>query len=237
MQLQIGGGDQWGNVTAGLDFIRRIEGPEAEVYGLTIPLMLKSDGTKFGKSAGGETVWLDPEKTTPYEFYQFWLNQADEDVVKYLKYFTFLSREEIEAIGKQVEEQPHLREGQKRLAQEITRFVHGSAALEEAEKITQALFTGNVADLTPKQIKEGFKKMPQASISKEALELVIWLVDTGIVDSRREAREFISNGAIHLNGQKVTDIDYQVTAQDAIGGQYVIVRRGKKNYTLVTLLD
>lgn len=237
VQLQIGGGDQWGNVTAGLDFIRRIEGPEAEVYGLTIPLMLKSDGTKFGKSAGGETVWLDPEKTTPYEFYQFWLNQADEDVVKYLKYFTFLSREEIEAIGKQVEEQPHLREGQKRLAQEITRFVHGSAALEEAEKITQALFTGNVAELTPKQIKEGFKKMPQASISKEALELVIWLVETGIVDSRREAREFISNGAIHLNGQKVTDIDYQVTAQDAIGGQYVIVRRGKKNYTLVTLLD
>ncbi|MGF3112728.1 tyrosine--tRNA ligase [Facklamia sp. P12937] len=235
VQLQVGGGDQWGNITAGLDFIRRMEGTEAEAYGLTIPLMLKSDGTKFGKSAGGETVWLDPEKTTPYEFYQFWLNQADDDVVKYLKYFTFLEQSEIEALEKEVAEQPHLRKGQRRLAEEITRFVHGQEALEEAEKITHALFTGNVGNLTTQQIEAGFKNMPHALANKEAMNIVIWLVETGIVQSRRQAREFVSNGAILINGTKVTDLDYEISQKDAIGELYIIVRRGKKHYTLVTL--
>ncbi|MGF3066893.1 tyrosine--tRNA ligase [Facklamia sp. P12945] len=235
VQLQVGGGDQWGNITAGLDFIRRMEGTEAEAYGLTIPLMLKSDGTKFGKSAGGETVWLDPEKTTPYEFYQFWLNQADDDVVKYLKYFTFLEQSEIEALEKEVAEQPHLRKGQRRLAEEITRFVHGQEALEEAEKITHALFTGNVGNLTTQQIEAGFKNMPHALANKEAMNIVIWLVETGIVQSRRQAREFVSNGAILINGTKVTDLDYEISQKDAIGDLYIIVRRGKKHYTLVTL--
>ncbi|MCR8969660.1 tyrosine--tRNA ligase [Facklamia sp. 7083-14-GEN3] len=235
VQLQVGGGDQWGNITAGLDFIRRMEGAEAEAYGLTIPLMLKSDGTKFGKSAGGETVWLDPEKTTPYEFYQFWLNQADDDVVKYLKYFTFLEQSEIEALEKEVAEQPHLRNGQRRLAEEITRFVHGQKALEEAEKITEALFTGNVGDLTLQQIEAGFKNMPQAQADIEPMNIVIWLVDTGIVQSRRQAREFVSNGAVLINGEKITDLDYEISQADAIGNRYIIVRRGKKHYTLVTL--
>ncbi|MBG9986498.1 tyrosine--tRNA ligase [Facklamia sp. DSM 111018] len=234
VQLQVGGADQWGNITAGLDFIRRMEGSEAEAYGLTIPLMLKSDGTKFGKSAGGATIWLDAEKTTPYEFYQFWLNQADNDVVKYLKYFTFLSQEEIAELEKEISEAPHLRSAQKRLAEEITRFVHGEEALQEALLITEALFTGNVQELTLKQIEAGFQNMPQVNYEVKEQNIVLWLVETGIVKSRREAREFVSNGAILLNGEKITDLEYTVKSSDAIGSKYIIVRRGKKNYTLVT---
>ncbi|WP_028125037.1 tyrosine--tRNA ligase [Eremococcus coleocola] len=236
VQLQIGGGDQWGNITSGLDFIRRMEGPEAEAYGLTIPLMLKSDGTKFGKSAGN-AIWLDPEKTTPYEFYQFWLNQQDTDVVKFLKYFTFLSKEEIDALAKEIEERPHLRVAQQRLAEEITRFVHGQAALDEAQLITKALFTGDVAQLNEKQIRDGFKNMPQFTAPQTNNTLAIWLTDIGLVDSRRQAREFVSNGAISLNGQKITDVDYPISSDLAIGGKYLIVRRGKKNYYLVTFED
>ena len=166
VQLQIGGADQWGNITAGLEYIRKQEGSEAEAYGLTIPLMLKADGTKFGKTAGG-AIWLDPEKTTPYEFYQFWLNQDDRDVVKYLKYFTFLTKEEIEALGEKIAAEPHKREAQKTLASEMTLFVHGEQALKDAEKITAALFSGDVKSLTADQIEEGFKNMPTFESSKE----------------------------------------------------------------------
>ena len=236
VQLQIGGADQWGNITSGLDFIRRVEGPEAQVYGLTIPLMLKSDGTKFGKSAG-QAIWLDPEKTTPYEFYQFWLNQQDTDVVKFLKYFTFLSQAEIDQLAQEIADRPHLRLAQKALAEEITRFVHGQAALEEAQAITQALFTGQVGDLSVQQIQEGFKNMPQFTAPKEDNTLAIWLTDIGLISSRRQAREFVTNGAISLNGEKITDIDYPITSDLAIGGTYIIVRRGKKNYYLVTFQD
>lgn len=236
IQVQIGGADQWGNITAGLDFIRRVEGSQAEAFGLTIPLMLKSDGTKFGKSAGG-AIWLDPEQTTPYEFYQFWLNQQDGDVVKFLKYFTFLSKEEIDVIEKEVAEQPHLRSGQKRLAEEITRFVHGQAALDEALLITTALFTGNVQDLSAKQIAEGFKNMPQFTAPRESKNLAIWLVDLGLIDSRRQAREFVQHGAISINGEKIADLDFEISPEHAIGDQYIIVRRGKKNYYLVTFED
>lgn len=137
--MQIGGADQWGNITAGLDLIRKKEGPEAKVFGLTIPLMLKADGTKFGKTAGG-AIWLDPKKTSPFEFYQFWLNQDDRDVIKYLKFFTFLDKEEIDALAEKVEKEPGKREAQRRLAEEVTRFVHDDAALEEAQKF-QKLFS------------------------------------------------------------------------------------------------
>lgn len=234
VQLQVGGADQWGNITAGLDFIRRTEGSDAKAFGLTIPLMLKSDGTKFGKSAGN-AIWLDPEQTTPYEFYQFWLNQQDDDVVKFLKYFTFLSQEEIASIDQDIKEQPHLRNGQKRLAEEITRFVHGQEALDEALQITEALFTGNVQDLTEKQIADGFKNMPQFTAPAVSSNLAVWLVDTGLVSSRRQSREFISNGAVTVNGHKITDVDYDIGPKDAIGGKYIIIKRGKKNYYLVTL--
>lgn len=236
VQLQVGGADQWGNITSGLDYIRRTQGHEREVYGLTIPLMLKSDGTKFGKTAGG-AVWLDAKKTTPYEFYQFWLNQTDEDVVKFLKYFTFLTKEEINELAKAVETEPHLRRAQKRLAEEITSFVHGTKALEEAKHITEALFSGDIQSLSEKQIEEGFKNMPHFKVVDKEENLAIWLVETGIVESRRQAREFISNGAISINGEKMNDVDQVISKKYAIGGKYIVVRRGKKNYYLVSFED
>ena len=234
VQVQIGGADQWGNITAGLELIRKIEGAEARAYGLTIPLMLKSDGTKFGKSAGG-AVWLDPEKTTPYEFYQFWLNQDDRDVIKYIKYFTFLEKEEIEALETAVQEEPHKRQAQKRLAEEVTRFVHGEAALQDALKITNALFTGDVQQLNADEIEQGFKNMPTFESEKVEQNLATWLVDLGIEPSRRQSREDIQNGAISINGEKITDLEHVWTPEQSFEGRFVLVRRGKKKYFLVKL--
>ena len=234
VQLQIGGADQWGNITAGLELIRKVEGAEARAYGLTIPLMLKSDGTKFGKSAGG-AVWLDPEKTTPYEFYQFWLNQDDRDVIKYIKYFTFLEKEEIEALEVSVQEEPHKRQAQKRLAEEVTRFVHGEAALQDALKITNALFTGDVQQLNADEIEQGFKNMPTFESEKVEQNLATWLVDLGVEPSRRQSREDIQNGAISINGEKITDLEHVWTPEQSFEGRFVLVRRGKKKYFLVKL--
>ena len=234
VQVQIGGADQWGNITAGLELIRKVEGAEARAYGLTIPLMLKSDGTKFGKSAGG-AVWLDPEKTTPYEFYQFWLNQDDRDVIKYIKYFTFLEKEEIEALETAVQEEPHKRQAQKRLAEEVTRFVHGEAALQDALKITNALFTGDVQQLNADEIEQGFKNMPTFESEKLEQNLATWLVDLGIEPSRRQSREDIQNGAISINGEKITDLEHIWTPEQSFEGRFVLVRRGKKKYFLVKL--
>ena len=234
VQVQIGGADQWGNITAGLELIRKVEGAESRAYGLTIPLMLKSDGTKFGKSAGG-AVWLDPEKTTPYEFYQFWLNQDDRDVIKYIKYFTFLEKEEIEALETAVQEEPHKRQAQKRLAEEVTRFVHGEAALQDALKITNALFTGDVQQLNADEIEQGFKNMPTFESEKVEQNLATWLVDLGIEPSRRQSREDIQNGAISINGEKITDLEHVWTPEQSFEGRFVLVRRGKKKYFLVKL--
>ena len=234
VQVQIGGADQWGNITAGLELIRKVEGAEARAYGLTIPLMLKSDGTKFGKSAGS-AVWLDPEKTTPYEFYQFWLNQDDRDVIKYIKYFTFLEKEEIEALEVSVQEEPHKRQAQKRLAEEVTRFVHGEAALQDALKITNALFTGDVQQLNADEIEQGFKNMPTFESEKVEQNLATWLVDLGIEPSRRQSREDIQNGAISINGEKITDLEHVWTPEQSFEGRFVLVRRGKKKYFLVKL--
>ena len=234
VQVQIGGADQWGNITAGLELIRKLEGAESRAYGLTIPLMLKSDGTKFGKSAGG-AVWLDPEKTTPYEFYQFWLNQDDRDVIKYIKYFTFLEKEEIEALETAVQEEPHKRQAQKRLAEEVTRFVHGEAALQDALKITNALFTGDVQQLNADEIEQGFKNMPTFESEKVEQNLATWLVDLGIEPSRRQSREDIQNGAISINGEKITDLEHVWTPEQSFEGRFVLVRRGKKKYFLVKL--
>lgn len=234
VSLQIGGADQWGNITSGLDFIRRIEGPEAKAFGLTVPLLLTADGTKLGKSSGN-SIWLDAEKTSPYEFYQFWINQADADVIKFLKHFTFLDREEIEEYEVEVAEQPHKRKAQKRLAEEVTRFVHGEEALKDAQRITEAFFMEDFTSLSAKQIEQSFKNMPQHQAAALPENLAVWLVDTGIVNSRRQSREFIENGAISINGEKIIDIDYTLQAEEAIDGKYFIVRRGKKNYYLVSL--
>ena len=232
VQLQIGGADQWGNITAGIDLIHKMEGSDAKAYALTIPLMLKADGTKFGKTAGG-AVWLDPEKTSPYEFYQFWLNQDDRDVIKYLKYFTFLSQEEIADLEEKVKTQPEKREAQRRLAQEVVAFVHGKEAVKEAEHISAALFTGDVKDLTASEIEQGFKNMPSVEVTNAKTNLVEWLVDvTKIEPSRRQAREDIKNGAIYINGQRVQDVDYELDPSQSFDGKFVIVRRGKKRYFL-----
>lgn len=232
VQMQIGGADQWGNITAGIDLIHRLEGQERPAFGLTIPLMLKADGTKFGKSAGG-AVWLDPEKTSPYEFYQFWINQDDRDVVKYLKYFTFLSHEEIDELAEKVKTEPWKREAQKRLAEEVTKFVHGEAGLDEAKTITKALFSGNVKSLTTKQVENALAKAPSADSTSEPKKLVDFLVDAKIESSKRQAREDIKNGAIYINGDRMQDVDFVVDPAAAFDGKFVIVRKGKKKYTLV----
>ncbi len=237
VQLQVGGSDQWGNITSGLDLIRRKEGPDAEAYGLTIPLLLKVDGTKFGKTADG-AVWLDPEKTTPYEFYQFWFNQDDRDIDKYLKYFTFLSKEEIEDLNEQTEKEPHKRAAQKVLAEEMTRFVHGQEALDEAIEISEALFSGDVHHLSAEQIELSFKDVPAFEAPREEVDLVSFLVDaTEISPSRRQAREDIKNGAIYLKGERIQDIGYTVTEADSYDGRFILVRRGKKKYFMVHLVD
>lgn len=236
VQLQIGGSDQWGNITAGLDLIRKKEGAEAKAFGLTIPLLLKADGTKFGKSADG-AIWLDPDKTTPYEFYQFWFNQDDRDVVKYLKYFTFLTKDEIDELAEQVETEPHKRAAQKALAEEMTRFVHGQEALDEAISISQALFSGDIQDLTADQIATTFKDVPSSEAAKGEHNLVELLVDiTGIEPSRRQAREDIKNGAIRLKGTQIQDVDYVVSEKDSYDNRFIIVRKGKKKYFLINLV-
>ena len=231
VKLQLGGADQWGNITAGIDTIRKIHGSEAKAYGLTIPLMLKSDGTKFGKTAGG-AVWLDPEKTSPFEFYQFWLNQDDADVVKYLKYFTFLSKEEIDALAESVEKEPEKRLAQRRLAEEVTKFVHSPEALKEAQNITEALYHGSIADLSEHELEQAFGKMPTVDVSNEEKDVVNWLVDSQIYKSKRQAREDITHGAVTINGVKVTALDEIVKPHKNSNGKFVIVRKGKKKYTL-----
>ena len=233
LQLEIGGSDQWGNITAGIDLIHKVEGPDAKVYGLTIPLMLKADGTKFGKTAGG-AIWLDPKKTSPYEFYQFWINQDDRDVVKYLKYFTFLSKEEIDELAEKVQKEPWKREAQRRLAEEVTKFVHGEEGLAEAQRITKALFSGDIADLTTEEIEQAFKDVPSVEVANEKKNIILWLVDdTKIEPSRRQARQDVESGAIHINGEKVTDVDAEIDPSSHFDGKFVIVRRGKKRYFLV----
>lgn len=232
-KLQIGGSDQWGNITTGLELIRKMSAEGSKAYGLTIPLVTKADGTKFGKSESG-AVWLDPEKTSPYEFYQFWINTADADVIKYLKYFTFLGKEEIEQLEKSVQEEPHLRQAQKTLAEEMTRLIHGEESLQQAIKISAALFSGDVRNLTADEIKQGFKDVPSFTVEgEEELGLVDLLVAAKISPSKRQAREDVSNGAVSLNGERVTDTAYVLSEADKIEGQFTIVRRGKKKYFLI----
>lgn len=233
--LQIGGSDQWGNITAGLEYIRRSRedfDEEIKAFGLTVPLITKADGTKFGKSTG-EAVWLDPEKTTPYEFYQFWYNTDDRDVIKFLEYFTFLEHEEIDELRKAVEEEAWKRKAQIRLAEEMTKLVHGEEALAQAQKISEALFSGDVKQLSLADIEQGFKDVPTYEMEKEEIGLVDLLVEANISSSRRQAREDISNGAIYINGERNQDIDHTIGESDRLEDQFTIIRRGRRNYFLV----
>lgn len=234
--LQIGGSDQWGNITAGIELIRRTNGhadEEIKVYGLTVPLITKADGTKFGKTAGG-AVWLDPDKTSPYEFYQFWINTDDRDVIKFLQYFTFFSQDELDVLKQEVENHPENREAQKRLAEEVTRAVHGDLALAQAIKISEALFSGDLKKLSSSDIAQGFKDVPTYQADKGDIGIVDLLVNAGISPSKRQAREDVTNGAIYINGERNQDVQHTIGANDRIEDEFTIIRRGKKKYFLVS---
>lgn len=236
VQLQIGGADQWGNLTNGVDLIHRKEA-DAKVFGLTIPLMLKADGTKFGKTAGG-AVWLDPKKTSPFEFFQFWLNQDDRDVVKYLKYFTFLSHEEIDELAEQTEKEPWKRAAQRRLAEEVTRFVHGEQLMREAERISDTLFGGDIKSLSTTDLGMLFNRIPSKEISAVEKPVVDLLVETEIEPSKRQAREDLTNGAVMVNGEKLDDVEHVIKPADSFfDGKFIMIRRGKKNYTLLKVVS
>ncbi|HAL01435.1 MULTISPECIES: tyrosine--tRNA ligase [unclassified Exiguobacterium] len=228
-RLQVGGSDQWGNITAGMELIRRA-GHEEKAFGLTVPLVTKADGQKFGKTAGG-AVWLDADKTSPYEFYQFWFNVDDLDVIKFLKYFTFLTHEELDALAEEVKAAPEKRVAQRRLAEEMTVLVHGEEGLTQAQRITTALFSGDIKSLQVEDIEDAFKGMPRFTLG-EAKNLVDVLVEAKISPSKRQAREDVTNGAIYLNGEREQDLTKEITESDAIG-RFTIVRRGKKKYFVV----
>ena len=223
--LQIGGSDQWGNITSGVELIRKKVNGIA--YGLTMPLITKADGTKFGKSEGN-AIWLDKSKTSAYEMYQFFLNAEDEKVIEYLKKLTFLSKEEIEELEKKHTENPHLREAHKTLAKEVITFLHGEEEYNKAVKISESLFSGDIKDLTLEEINDAFKDVPNFELKEESL--IDMLVNNKITSSKREAREFLNAGSITLNGEKVTDENMMINKQIAIGGEAVIVRKGKKKY-------
>jgi tyrosyl-tRNA synthetase len=228
--LQTGGSDQWGNITAGSDLIRRILGHK--VYGLTCPLVTQADGTKFGKTESG-TVWLDPQRTTPYQFYQFWINADDQSVISYLKYFTFLTRDAINAFEEETRQHPEKRQAQTRLARELTTLVHGSEATRKAEKISRALFYGELEDLEEDEIKQGFNDVPSHTMEEPELGLVDLLAQARISSSKRQAREDIKTGAIYINGERCTEMGRLMRKEDGLHRKYIVVRRGKNKYFLV----
>ena len=227
--LEVAGQDQWGNITAGIELARKKNGKE--LYGFTMPLLTKSDGTKFGKT-NGKAIWLDRTKTSPYEMYQFFINAEDEKVIDYLKFLTFLSREEIEEIEKQQLEKPESRIAQQTLAHEVIKFLHGEEAYQEALKISKALFAGDIKSLTAEEIKMGFNDLP-LNVIDEGTNLVDALITCGLAKSKRESREFITNNAVTVNGDKCNDLAKTLSKTDAIGGEYIVVRRGKKLYALI----
>jgi tyrosyl-tRNA synthetase len=230
-QLQIGGSDQWGNIVSGLDLIRKKQGHAAKAFGFTLPLVTKSDGTKFGKSESG-AIWLDAEKTSAYEMYQFFINTADVDAICFLKYFTFLSQAEIEAITEKFEAAPHERLAQKTLAYEVVKMIHGEEAIHQAVRITSALFSGDIANLTSAEIADGFKDVPSTVLGEDSSLIDVLLV-VGAASSKREAREFITNNSISINGVKQNGLEFIVEKKNAIDEKFTVIRRGKKKYFLV----
>ena len=227
--LQDAGQDQSGNITAGIELIRKKTGKEA--YGFTMPLLTKSDGTKFGKTEGG-AIWLDATKTTPYAFYQFWINTPDNDVIRELKQFTFLTKEEIEEIEESFKNEPHLRKAQKALAKAMTTMIHGEKAYEQAVKLSEALFSGKISELTKEEIEVGFEGVPQVEINED-LGLIDALVLVKAASSKREARDFIQGGGVLVNGVQEKSLDAVVSKEKAIGSTYTVIRRGKKNYYVI----
>ena len=230
--LQVAGSDQWGNITTGIELINKKLGKTA--YAFTMPLILDSTGKKFGKSEGN-ALWLDKNKTSSYQIYQYFINSADDKVEEYLKVFTFLNKEEIEELMKKHTEKPEERYAQKALAYEVIKDLHGEEEANKAIKITEALFSGDIKSLTEEELKDAMAGVDTYNSSSN--NIVDLLVDTGILSSKREAREFISNGSISLNGEKVNDLEMVVNKETSLYNKYVIIRRGKKKYYLVIMED
>lgn len=233
-ELQIGGSDQWGNLTSGMELIRKIKGDQAKVYGITSSLITKSDGTKFGKSEG-KNVWLDPARTSAYEFYQFWINVADADIIDYLKRLSFKSREEIEELEQSLRNEPHLRLAQKALADELTVLVHGEEGLQTAHKITKVLFGGDIRELNVEQIKMALQDATQTDIADHT-ELIDAMLQAKVVSSKREARDLLKNGVL-VNGERIRDEHYLLHREMAFDRSFVTIRKGKKNYFVLNLMD
>ena len=230
--LQIGGSDQWGNMTAGTELLRRKADKTGHV--MTVPLITDSTGKKFGKSEGN-AVWLDADKTSPYEMYQFWLNVMDDDAVRFLKIFTFLSLEEIADIEKEFNAARHERLAQKILAREVVTLVHGEEAYKEALNITEQLFVGNIKNLSAKELKQGLNNVPNYAVqADDNLNIVEILVAAKISPSKRQAREDVQNGAIYLNGERIQDLNYTLSETDKIDDELTVIRRGKKKYFVLT---
>ena len=233
--LQIGGSDQWGNITAGLDLIRRVE--SASAHALTVPLLTKADGTKFGKTAGG-SVWLDPEMTSPYAFFQYWLNSDDKDVINFLKVFSFKSRTEIEALESAHTANPGAREAHRELARELTSLVHSPEIAERVEEAARALFgQGDLASLDESTLASALAELPHTRIEKGA-EIPTWvdlLVATGVVDSKSAARRIVKEGGAYLNNEKVVGEDFRLQKTDFLCGKYAVLRKGKRDLAAVEL--
>ena len=230
--LQIGGQDQWGNITSGLELIRKIHGIDTKCYGMTMPLITRADGTKFGKSESGKSVWLDASKTSPYEMYQFFINTEDSKVIEYLKKLTFLSPSQIDELETSLKEHPEQRLAQKALAESIITFVHSKEDYEDAVKITEALFNNEIKKLNAKQIAEAFQDfdIKKVEIGEPLVDLLIRI---GASQSKREAKEFITNGAITINDEKYTDVLTSIN-DDMFIYNYLIIKRGKKNYYIAS---
>ena len=234
-ELQIGGSDQWGNITAGIDLIHRKQNRQA--YGLTLPLITNADGTKFGKTESG-AVWLDVNRTSIYQFYQFWVRVDDRDVVRYLKYFTFLSRDEVEELASQHEAEPHARIAHKALAREVTALVHGEEAVTEAIRASEILFGGELEGITEATFREVAGEVPTCELSTDrfggkGLWLPELLHEAGLAQSRGQARKDVKGGGVYVNGKRIDDEQHKLTTSDLMFEKYVLLRRGKRNYAVV----
>ena len=237
--VQCGGSDQWGNIIAGVELIRRARGKK--VYGLVFPLITNADGVKFGKTESG-TVWLDPKRTSPYRFYQFWMNQDDRDVLKYLRIFTWLTQKEIVELEQKVAECPEKREAQRTLAREMTRMVHDETALAKAEQAAQVLFGGDIAGLSAEDIQDIFADAPSSDLPKSqfdggGLSVIDLLATSGLASSKGEARRLIQGGGIYVNNNRASDIAQTVSLEESIEGQFLVLRKGKKTYHLVQVTE
>ena len=234
--LQIGGGDQWGNIVSGVDLNRRING--ATVHALTVPLVTDADGNKFGKSTGGGKLWLDPEMTSPYAWYQYFINTADADVIRYLRWFTFLTQEELAELQQAVDERPHTREAQRRLAQEMTNLVHGKDTTRAVELAAQALFgRAELTELDEGTLAGALSETTIAEIGADDPRTIVdLLVATGLVESKKAARRAVNEGGAYVNNQRITSDEWQPTNEDLLHGRWLVLRRGKKNFAGVRIV-